>query len=203
MSVELRQASDRPRERVAPVTSHTAARPLAVPRPGAGARLRSVLLWLLLALVLGTAVGGRLGVAQPLRIVTGSMTPTLVPGEHVLATRLGRTDGDWRRGDLAVIHDGKVLLVKRVVGVAHDRVALRDGRLWRNGHPVREPWSDPRRIDGVYYGPVTVPAGHVLVMGDNRRESRDSRVFGPVPVGELRGRVVGVLWPLRSWGGLS
>lgn len=203
MSVELRRASDRPRERVAPVTSHTVARPLAVPGQGAGACLRSVLLWLLLALLLATAVGDRLGVVQRLRIVTGSMSPTLVPGEHVLATRLGRTDSDWRRGDLAVIHDGKVLLVKRVVGVADDRLALRDGRLWRNGHPVREPWSDPRRIDGVYYGPVTVPAGQVLVMGDNRRESRDSRVFGPVPVDELRGRVVGVLWPPRSLGGVS
>jgi signal peptidase I len=121
----------------------------------------------------------------------------------VLATRLGRADGAWRRGDLVVVHDHRVLLVKRVVGVAHDRVALRDGRLWRNGRQVREPWSDPRRIDGVYYGPVSVPAGHVLVMGDNRRESRDSRVFGPVPVTELRGRVVSVLWPPRRWGGVS
>jgi signal peptidase I len=41
------------------------------------------------------------------------------------------------------------------------------------------------------------------VMGDNRRESRDSRVFGPVPVTELRGRVVSVLWPPRRWGGVS
>jgi signal peptidase I len=165
--------------------------------------VRSALLWLLIVLVLGVAVGGRLGLAQPLRIVTGSMAPTLVPGEHVVATQLGRADGEWRRGDLAVIQDDRVLLVKRVVGVAHDRVALRDGRLWRNGHPVTEPWSDPRRIDGVYYGPVTVPAGHVLVMGDNRRESRDSRVFGPVPVDELEGRVVSVLWPPRHWGGVS
>ncbi|HET9760302.1 MAG TPA: signal peptidase I [Nocardioidaceae bacterium] len=179
--------------------SHTA-RALAA---GGVARTRSVLLWLLLVLLLAAAVAAHVGAAQPLRIVTSSMAPTLVPGEHVLATTLGRADGAWRRGDLVVVHDHRVLLVKRVVGVAHDRVALRDGRLWRNGRQVREPWSDPRRIDGVYYGPVSVPAGHVLVMGDNRRESRDSRVFGPVPVTELRGRVVSVLWPPRRWGGVS
>lgn len=193
MTVDVR------RGRVGPVPSHTA-RALAA---GGVARTRSVLLWLLLVLLLAAAVAAHVGAAQPLRIVTSSMAPTLVPGEHVLATGLGRADGAWRRGDLVVVHDHRVLLVKRVVGVAHDRVALRDGRLWRNGRQVREPWSDPRRIDGVYYGPVSVPAGHVLVMGDNRRESRDSRVFGPVPVTELRGRVVSVLWPPRHWGGVS
>jgi signal peptidase I len=198
-SLDVRSDAGRVRERVAPVAPQTV-RPLAGAR---GRRARSSLLWALLVVVLATAVGSRVGVAQPLRIVTGSMTPTLVPGDHVLATGLGRSDTDWRRNDLAVIDDGEKLLVKRVVGVAHDRIALRDGRLWRNGRPVAEPWSDPRRIDGVYYGPVNVPVGHVLVMGDNRRDSRDSRVFGPVPVGELEGRVVGVLWPPRSWGGLS
>ena len=133
---------------------------------------------------------------QSLRIVTSSMSPTLRPGDHVLVSHVGRGGDAWRRGDVVVLDLGPgPLVIKRIVGLPGDVVALRDGRLWRNGQEVDEPWSDPGLIDSVYYGPVQVPAGDVLVFGDNRRESRDSRDFGPVPMGDVRARVVTVLWP--------
>jgi signal peptidase I len=80
-----------------------------------------------------------------------------------------------------------------VVAVGGDRVALEYAVLVVNGRPVSEPYVDHSRIDGTYFGPVTVPAGHVFVLGDNRFGSIDSRVYGPVPLDAVTGRVLGVL----------
>lgn len=155
--------------------------------------------WVLAALsVLAVVFVVRAGVAQPLRVATHSMEPTLGPGEHVLASTLDRLDGHWQRGDVVAFRrpgDDR-LLVKRIVGLGGDTVAIRDGRLVVNGERVAEPYADPARIDSVFYGPVRVPAGEVLVLGDNRRSSQDSRSFGPVPVSALEGRIVAVVWPL-------
>lgn len=153
----------------------------------------------LLLLVLGCLLGVRTWVAEPLRIVTGSMEPTLVPGEHVAAWKLDAPWRTWQRGDVVVLdrQQGR-LLVKRIVATEGDVVGLRDGRLVVNGRRVRESYADPRRIDSVYFGPVRVPDGHVFVLGDRRSGSVDSRTFGPVPTSDMRGRVVAVLWPPAS-----
>jgi signal peptidase I len=134
-------------------------------------------------------------VVEPLRIVTGSMAPTLVPGEHVLASKIG--ERKWRRGDVVVfqLDAGSELMIKRIVALGGDTVAIRDGRLYVDGRRVVEPYADPRRIDSVYFGPVHVPRGHVFVLGDNRAFSEDSRKFGPVPVTAVQSRVVAVVWP--------
>ncbi len=154
--------------------------------------------------VLVALVPLRLWVAEPLHVVTGSMTPTLRPGEHVLAWKLGAHGTHWHRGDVVSIRqDGADPLVKRIVALGGDRVGIRDGRLVVDGHVVHEDYADPQRIDSVFFGPVDVPAGHVFVLGDDRRNSRDSRVFGAVPVDDVEGRVVAVVWPLTALAGVS
>ncbi len=92
--------------------------------------------------------------------------------------------------------DGGSLAVKRIVGLAGDRVAIEDGVLAVNGHLQREPYVDQSRVDSVYFGPVAVPPGDVFVMGDNRADSHDSRDYGAVPQRSLIGRVLTRLWPL-------
>jgi signal peptidase I len=87
------------------------------------------------------------------------------------------------------------LLVKRAVGLGGDRVAIEDGVLVVDGLVVCEPSIDPARQDGVWFGPVTVPAGEVFLMGDDRESSIDSRDFGPVPVADVVGRVGVRVWP--------
>jgi signal peptidase I len=86
-------------------------------------------------------------------------------------------------------------LLKRVVAVAGDEVAIEDGALVVNRAVVVEPAIDTSRIDGVYSGPVTVPPGTVFVLGDNRADSIDSRNFGPVSTPRVLGRVALRLWP--------
>lgn len=163
----------------------------------AGARWVSRALTVLVVMVLAT-LATRVCVAEPLLIETGSMAPTLEAGQHVLAEKVTRRDGDWRRGDVVAFHrtgDGD-LLVKRVVALAGDEVGLADGRLVVNGRRVTEPYTDVSAVDSVYFGPVTVPAGHLFVLGDNRADSRDSRAFGPIPTSAVQSRIDAVIWPI-------
>ncbi|QWZ09448.1 signal peptidase I [Nocardioides panacis] len=135
-------------------------------------------------------------VAEPFEVASSSMTPTLRDGDEVLGEKLWPHLRGLRRDDLVVFHPPgtDALMVKRVVGLAGDTVALADGRLVVDGRPVPEAYVDLPSVDGVYYGPVTVPAGSVFVLGDDRASSVDSRSFGPVPRDRVVGRVLTRLW---------
>jgi signal peptidase I len=159
-------------------------------------RSRALLAAVVLLLLLAVPV--RAYVAEPFAIPSESMEPTLRPGDHVLVEKLSYRFGSPRRGDLVVFRspDGGSLAVKRIVGLAGDRVAIEDGVLAIDGRLQREPYVDQKSIDSVYFGPVVVPRGDVFVMGDNRADSHDSRDYGAVPRRALIGRVLTTLWPL-------
>lgn len=150
------------------------------------------------ALVVALLLGVRAFVAEPFAIPSASMEPTLRPGDQVLVDKLAYRRGEPRRGDLAAFdapdRSGDVVL-KRIVAVPGDSVAIEDGILFINRRPRREPYVDYSRVDSVYFGPVTVPRDGVFVLGDNRAASQDSRDYGPVPQRSLIGRVRARLWP--------
>ena len=157
------------------------------------------LLKLFLAATLCVALA--FGVIRPfvgdvLRIASASMAPTLQAGDRVLANKLAYRVGEPSRGDVVVFEeparDGAAA-VKRVAAVEGDRVFIRDGVLVVNGARQDEPYLDREAVDSQFFGPVTVPADSVFVLGDNRADSRDSRHYGPVPEGELTGEVLGGL----------
>lgn len=132
------------------------------------------------------------------RVVSVSMMPTLEPGDRVVVDTLSTRAPSI--GDLVVLRepDSGTLVVKRVVGVAGDTIALEDGRLRRNGVLIDEPYVDLGGVDSVYFGPERVPAGTLFVMGDNRGASIDSRSYGPIDDGRVVGRVLLRWWPPRS-----
>ena len=141
----------------------------------------------------------RLFVAEPFKIPSESMAPTLEPGDQALVEKIA---GAPHRGDLVAFHQPKTgeVLLKRVVALGGDTVGLEDGILVVNRHAVREPYANTKSQDSVYFGPVRVPAGAVFVMGDNRGVSEDSRDFGAVPTRAVIGRAVARLWPPGRWG---
>jgi signal peptidase I len=187
--VDLTPQAPTPPARGAPATA-TAGAPARRRRPSA-TLVGAALFALLIAL--------RIFVAEPFKIPSDSMDPTLRPGDQALVEKVSRAP---ERGELVAFHQprtGEVLL-KRVVAVGGDRVGLEDGLLVVNGRTVREPYANTKSQDSVYFGPVRVPAGTVFVMGDNRGISEDSRDFGAVPRRDVIGRAVARLWPPGRWG---
>ena len=99
--------------------------------------------------------------------------------------------------------DGRVIIgapstdefVKRVIGLPGEVVEGRDGAVYVNGRRLVEPYLRSG-VATQAFGPTTVPPGHVWVMGDNRSNSADSRVFGPVQESSIVGRAVVRVWPV-------
>ncbi len=137
------------------------------------------------------------------KIPTESMLDTLLVGDYILVNRLAYgAPGDMqipllgqreiRRHDVIVFRypeDPDVDFVKRVVGLPGERVEISAGAVLIDGAPVEEPFV---RLDEPatrhFFGPITVPDGHFFVLGDNRDNSRDSRIWGAVPRSMIKGR---------------
>ena len=150
---------------------------------------------LAVVVVAGSAVLIRTHLLETVSVSSDSMAPTVCSGDTVLLTRLHGADS-VRINDIVTFanpQDGGDA-IKRVIATAGQQVALRDAVLVVDGKPVDEPYVDHSSIDGVYFGPVVVPAGTVFVMGDHREVSIDSRTYGPIPTSALHGRL---LW---DWG---
>jgi signal peptidase I len=154
---------------------------------------------LVTALVL--ALGVRGSVAQAFRIPSASMQPQLEVGDRVVVSRLAYRLHDPRRGDVVVFPcppaacgDRDDDYIKRVIGLPGEQVEGRGGSVWIEGHRLQEPYL-PAGVVTSAFGPVRVPDDAVWVMGDNRGESADSRVFGPVPRSQLIGRAIARVWP--------
>ena len=166
------------------------------------------LLELLLTLLVATAL--LFGVVRPFivgafYVPSESMVPTLLVGERLLANKFIYRFTEPERGDIVVFRareadGGEVNLVKRVLGLPGDEIAVRDGVLFLNGVPQREPYLNPDLPDESSFGPVTVPPEHFFVMGDNRADSADSRIFGPVPEKSIVGEAFLRVWPPNRLG---
>jgi signal peptidase I len=174
---------------------------------------------LVVAAFLLALVAARSSLADHYRVPTGSMEPTVRPGDRVLVdktaygVRVPFTDltiiprASPERGDVVVLdspEDGAVLL-KRVVALPGDLVEVQGGALYLGGRPVPvEPLAGGLvedlgrthevRLGGADFGPVAVPPDHYLVLGDNRPGSYDGRAFGFVERGAIFGRVIAVYY---------
>jgi signal peptidase I len=154
-------------------------------------------------------------VADSYRIPSSSMEPTLhgcegCNNDRVMANKFIYHFTEPKRGQIVVfrsVEDGETLLIKRVVGVAGDTITLRGGILYVNGEPQQEPYvhANPCRRylpKTCAFGPITVPRGHLFLMGDNRAVSHDSRFFGAVPEENVEAEAFFRYWPLGRIGTL-
>jgi signal peptidase I len=137
-------------------------------------------------------------VVEAFWIPSASMVPTLKYGDRVLVNKFIYRFTEPDRGDVIVfksVQGDDQDLIKRVVGVPGDEITVRGGRLFVNGEPQREPYVNKKFPDRSFYAPTTVPKDHVFAMGDNRANSQDSRVFGPVPKENIEGEAFLRFWP--------
>ncbi|HKZ27625.1 MAG TPA: signal peptidase I [Rubrobacteraceae bacterium] len=144
-------------------------------------------------------------VLEAFRIPSESMVPTLLVGDRVFVNKFIYRFTEPERGDVVVfesVNGGEEDLIKRIVAVAGDEIEVRNGTLLVNGEEQEEPYLNENLPFDDSYGPPRVPEEHVFVMGDNRANSADSRVFGPLPVENIEGEAFMRFWPPSRIGSL-
>jgi signal peptidase I len=165
---------------------------------------------------------------QAFKIPTGSMEPNLLIGDHLLVNKLVYSPSfgpledavfgkrPIERGHVVVFkfpEDPTRDFIKRVIGLPGETIEIRNKQVLVDGKPLDEPYAHfieaPLRPDDPEYGhggdgirdswgPQTVPAGELLVLGDNRDNSRDSRFWGFLPIDQVKGRALLIYWSLKA-----
>lgn len=166
--------------------------------PSPGARvlqvLREIAEVLLPALIIVFLLN--LFLIQSTRVQMQSMEPTLEPGDLLILEKVSYYLHPPQRGDIIVFRLGgnpNNQLIKRVIALPGETIAIKDGRVYINGQLLSEPYeSQPTYPDTP---PRLVPPNSIYVMGDNRAMSNDSRNFGPVPLADVTARAWLRYWP--------
>ena len=197
--------------------------PAKAPEPYRKSTAREYFESIVIAVILALFV--RTWVVQAFKIPTGSMENNLLIGDHLLvnkfvfsptamgAERAVLPVGHVRRGDVVVFkypEEPERDFIKRVIGLPGETLELRRKVVYVNGQPLDEPYvhflqpasngtSEFTAFDlRESYGPVTIPAGHYFVMGDNRDNSRDSRYWGFLPERYIKGKALLVYWSYEA-----
>lgn len=140
-------------------------------------------------------------VMRPFYIPSPSMHPTLQENDFLLVNKLQYRITGPQRGEIAVFKSpnptspDKIDLIKRVVGIEGDVIAVKNGVLYRNGEQIDEPFiAEPIASD---FADHRVPKGCCFMMGDNRNNSRDSRYIGDIPLANFVGRAEFIFYPFK------
>ena len=143
----------------------------------------------------------RFFVFEFIRVDGESMETTLHNNEYVFMERVTFWFREPDFGDIIICTypQHPDTYVKRVIGTGGDVIEITDGVLFINGEADYTYFSEPMND----FAPVVVPEGHVFVMGDNRNESLDSRMIGPLEYERIRGKAQFVIWPVSEIGSLS
>ena len=138
-------------------------------------------------------------IAQATRVEGDSMVPNLHNNERLIIEKISYYLHEPLRGDIVVIkppRKGTEPLIKRVIGLPGDTVAVHDGQVYINDQKLEEPYLVERTNGSM--NEQLIPEGYIFVMGDNRNASNDSRAFGPVPLQDIIGRAWLRYWPLNA-----
>jgi len=142
---------------------------------------------------------------QPVKVEGTSMMPGLEDQERIFVNKFVYRWEPIQRGDIVVFRyprDTSKSYIKRVIGVAGDRVRIENGQVYVNGQALDEDYVPSEYADARSYAEVTVPSHSYFVLGDHRTMSNDSRDFGPVNERYIYGKAVFGYWPMEKVGRL-
>lgn len=146
---------------------------------------------------------------RPFEVKGESMFPNLHDGQYLITNIISQKIGDPKKGDIIVFkapNDPEKDYIKRVIGVAGDRVSILDGQVYLGGTLLDESRylkTEVKTYGGSYLREgqeITVPEGQFFVIGDNRSYSSDSREWGFVPKKNIIGSSFFIYWPLDGAG---
>lgn len=163
----------------------------------------------LLMFAVTVAVITRTYLIAPIIVDGESMAPTLQDQDRMIVNKSSYWFSEPERFDIVVFHATEDKdYIKRVIGVPGDRLFYYEDQLYINGVKVNEPFLEPLRkeMNGTTITPDftlkqtsgydVIPEGHVFVLGDNRRHSLDSRMFGLIKTEDIVGRATFIFWPV-------
>jgi signal peptidase I len=142
---------------------------------------------------------------QPVKVEGTSMMPSLDDQERIFVNKFVYHLEPIGRGDIVVFRyprDPSKSFIKRVIGLAGDRIQIDDGRVFVNGKLLEEDYVPSKYDDQRSYPELVVPPNSYFVLGDHRTMSNDSRDFGPVDASFIYGKAVFGYWPMEKLGRL-
>lgn len=176
------------------------------PKPGGRDTVRVAFEWVgLVVLALIIALLIKTFLFQAFFIPSESMVPTLKVHDRVLVNKLSYKLHPVHRDDIVVFKappnsdPGIDDLVKRVIGLPNETVSAHGGHVYIDGKELNESYL-PKGSNTTDFAPVKIPANSYWVMGDNRGNSKDSRVFGVITKSKIVGRVFIRIWPFTRFG---
>ena len=134
-------------------------------------------------------------IATPVRVDGDSMNKTFKNGDILILYKLSKI----KRFDVIVLHetDDDEKIIKRVIGMPGDTVAIKDGEIYINDKKIEDKYAYGMTSD---YDRITLKSDEYFILGDNRLISKDSRYFGPIKEKEIKGKVVFRLFPFSKFG---
>jgi signal peptidase I len=150
----------------------------------------------IVGLFMAVLMGLRLIWLKPYEIPSPSMEPTLFPGDCILVNKLAYLGRTPIRGDIVVFKypvDPERVFIKRVIAIEGEDFEIKDSQVYINNKPLSEPYIT--KVKFASFSSHRVPSGFLMVLGDNRNESRDSREWGMLPRGNLLGRAMFIYSP--------
>ena len=149
------------------------------------------------------------------RIPSKSMLPTLAPGDYIISSNIAYKTTTPKKGDIIVFNriskkDSNKLIpyIKRVIATAGDTFSIKQGIVFINNTPLKESYLDPENVKRAYsrFQPQrTIPEGMIFVLGDNRDNSADSRIFGFVAISDVIAQATTLIFgkDKQSWKSLE
>ena len=156
--------------------------------------------------VVGTAIMIVIFLYQPVKVEGTSMLPELKDQERIFVNKFVYRFGKISRRDIVVFwypRDPSKSFIKRIIGLPGDTIEIRKGVVYVNGESLDEPYILPKYMDLGSMDLRTVDYGYYFVMGDDRKFSSDSRVWGLVPEKYIYGKAVFRYWPVSQIGSLD
>lgn len=140
--------------------------------------------------------------ASPIRVNGSSMYPTLKDGDIMILNKIHYHLNDIQRFDIVVIKTKNSPIIKRIIGLPGDKIEYKNNELYVNNKKIKEDFSHTEIEDYNIeeLGKMTVPKNKYFVLGDNRKNSMDSRFYGFIDKKNIEGRAKTIILPLKRIG---
>lgn len=158
--------------------------------------------YLIYVLIIFAIIMVRSFIVTPVRVNGTSMVPTLKDGEIMLLNKIDYRFHDIKRFDIVVVKTEDEKIIKRVIGLPGETLKYENDTLYIDGQEVKEKYTrkETKDFNITDLGYTTIPQDSYFVMGDNRSNSKDSRIIGPVNRKQITGKAKLVILPLKNKG---